>query len=91
VAGASALSGFAQGLGYAVAGTGPLVVGLLRELHGGWTTAFAFLLGGLLVQLLAALAVTRPGTLEPSWAVATRPDRAVGRSGGARQKGPPDC
>src|SRR5690606_8532604 len=34
--GAASLSGFVQGLGYALAGAGPFAVGLLREATGGW-------------------------------------------------------
>ncbi len=40
---AGALSGFAQGWGYAAAATGPLLVGVLHDLTGGWTAPFAFL------------------------------------------------
>lgn len=64
VAGAAALSGFVHGLGYAVAGIGPFAAGLLRELDGTWRSAIAFLLASLLLQVLAGVLVSRPGTLE---------------------------
>ena len=47
---AGALSGFMQGIGYAVAATGPLLVGVLHDVTGGWTAPFAFL--GLTLGLL---------------------------------------
>jgi CP family cyanate transporter-like MFS transporter len=47
---AGALSGFMQGIGYAVAATGPLLVGVLHDVTGGWTAPFAFL--GLTLALL---------------------------------------
>ena len=50
-ASAGALAGFAQGIGYLVAASGPLLVGLLHDLTGGWTAPFGFL-GGTLVLML---------------------------------------
>lgn len=64
VAGAAALSGFTQGLGYMVAGVGPLMAGLLRELSGNWTAPLVFLISGLTIQLAAGYLVTRPGSIE---------------------------
>lgn len=64
VGGAAALAGFTQGLGYAIAGLGPFVVGLLRDLQGGWGGAFAFLLSGLVLQVLSAAVVARSRSLE---------------------------
>jgi CP family cyanate transporter-like MFS transporter len=48
---AGALSGFAQGIGYLFAAAGPLLVGALRDLTGGWTAPFGFLLGTLTLML----------------------------------------
>lgn len=62
--GSAALSGFAQGVGYTVAGAGPLVVGILREATGGWGEAFAFLAATLAVQVAGGLVVCRPRTVE---------------------------
>jgi CP family cyanate transporter-like MFS transporter len=64
VSGAAALAGFTQGLGYAIAGLGPFVVGVLREIQGGWEAPLAFLLGGLVIQVMAGVAVVRGGTIE---------------------------
>ena len=49
-AGAGALSGFAQGIGYFVAGFGPIAVGVLHQATGGWTAPFAVLIGVLVVM-----------------------------------------
>jgi CP family cyanate transporter-like MFS transporter len=51
-ASAGALAGFAQGIGYLAAATGPLLVGLLHELTGGWTAPFGFLAVTLVLMLL---------------------------------------
>ena len=48
-----ALSTFAQGFGYALAGVGPLLVGLLRGATGGYTGMFVLVYAG--VALLAAV------------------------------------
>jgi CP family cyanate transporter-like MFS transporter len=40
------------------------VVGVLREVQGGWEAPFAFLLAGLVLQVLAGVAIARAGTLE---------------------------
>ncbi len=52
---AAALSGMAQGVGYFIAATGPLVVGLLREVSGGWMAPLAFLLLCAGVEVLAGM------------------------------------
>ncbi|WP_448059544.1 CynX/NimT family MFS transporter [Cellulomonas hominis] len=66
-AGAAALSGFTQGVGYAIAGTGPLLVGVLYEQTGGWTAAYVYLLVVLGVLLVAGAVACRPRMLEDSW------------------------
>lgn len=66
-AGASSLSGFTQGIGYAVAATGPLLVGVLYDATGTWTAALLFLIGTLVVLLAAATVACRPVMLEDSW------------------------
>ncbi len=40
---ASELSGMAQGVGYLLASTGPIIVGALRDLTDGWTLPFTFI------------------------------------------------
>ena len=63
-AGSSLLSGATQGLGYALACVGPIVIGLLHEAQGGWGGAYVFLFGSLVVLLAAGIVVSRPRTLE---------------------------
>jgi CP family cyanate transporter-like MFS transporter len=62
--GSAALSGFAQGVGYTVAGAGPLVVGWLRDVTGGWTLGLAFLAATLVVQVAGAAVICRPRMVE---------------------------
>lgn len=57
---ASALSGMAQAVGYLLAAMGPLLVGLLHELVGGWSAPLAMLLVVCVVGSLAALGAGRP-------------------------------
>jgi CP family cyanate transporter-like MFS transporter len=63
-AGAVALSGFAQGLGYSLGALGPLVVGLLHQLTGGWTLPLAVLTATALAAAAAGAVVARPRALE---------------------------
>lgn len=44
-AGAAALSGFSQGTGYLVAAAGPLLIGYLHAISGGWALPVAALRG----------------------------------------------
>jgi MFS transporter, CP family, cyanate transporter len=67
---AASLSSFAQGIGYLIASTGPLLIGFLHTATGGWDVPIAALLGVAVVQLvsgwLAGRAMTVPsGQLEP--------------------------
>ena len=54
------LSAAAQSVGYLLAATGPLAVGLLHEATGGWTAGLTLLLAVLVVQLVVGLAAARP-------------------------------
>jgi CP family cyanate transporter-like MFS transporter len=54
------LSASAQSIGYLIAAGGPLVVGLLHELTGGWTAGLVVLLALAVVQIAAGLAAGRP-------------------------------
>ena len=54
------LSASAQSIGYLVAATGPLAVGLLHEATGGWDTALVLLLAVLVVQAAVGVAGGRP-------------------------------
>ncbi len=62
--GAVALSSFVQSVGYALAATGPLVVGVLHELTGSWTGPILFLAGTAVVVGVAGVVVARPRMLE---------------------------
>jgi MFS transporter, CP family, cyanate transporter len=63
---AASLSGFAQSVGYLIAATGPLVVGLLHTATGSWNMPMVVLLilcgGGLAVGILAARPLVLPGS-----------------------------
>lgn len=63
-AGSVALSGFTQGLGYTLGALGPLSVGVLHQLTGGWTVALVVLIGTALAAALAGTVVARPHMLE---------------------------
>ncbi len=60
---AASLSGFAQGVGYLVATTGPLVVGFLHTTIGGWTVPVVVLLVITGLQLIAGWPAARAVTL----------------------------
>ncbi|GAA2183359.1 MFS transporter [Micromonospora lupini] len=62
--GTVALSAFAQSTGYVIAALGPLLVGILYEVTGGWTAPIGFLLGALVVQTAAGMAIARPRYVE---------------------------
>ncbi len=64
LSGAAALSGFTQGVGYAVAGVGPFVVGVLSDALPGWAPTYVFLGATLVAQLAAATLVARPVVVE---------------------------
>jgi CP family cyanate transporter-like MFS transporter len=61
---AGALSGFAQGFGYAAAAAGPVVVGILHDTTDGWTAPFGFLGVTLALMLLGGIWVAPPGTVD---------------------------
>jgi CP family cyanate transporter-like MFS transporter len=65
--GTVALSGFSQGVGYALGALGPLIVGVLHELSGSWTAPLVFLLLTLLVIGAAGRVVAKPRMLEDDW------------------------
>lgn len=63
-AGTVALSGFAQGIAYALGALGPLLVGLLHDLSGGWTLPLLFLLSVALVAIIPAITLAKPALVE---------------------------
>lgn len=62
---AAGLSGMAQGVGYLIAAIGPLGIGLLRDLTGGWTVPVAILIAIALIEGLPGLAAGRQRTIRP--------------------------
>ena len=60
---AARLSGFAQSVGYALAATGPLVVGWLHDLTPNWNIGLGYILFTSVVALLAGQRAGREGTI----------------------------
>ncbi|SEM54901.1 CynX/NimT family MFS transporter [Nonomuraea pusilla] len=60
----AALSAFGQSAGYLIAGAGPLLVGVLREVTGGWSLPYLMIFGVLVAQLLTGLYAGRDRYLE---------------------------
>ncbi|MGI5216601.1 MFS transporter [Nocardia sp. CA-290969] len=68
-AGSAALSGFTQGVGYALACIGPVVFGMLHTVTGGWAAPFALLGVSVVVLLIGAWQACKPRLLEDGPAV----------------------
>jgi CP family cyanate transporter-like MFS transporter len=62
--GSASLSGMVQGIGYAVAGVGPLAFGLLHDATDAWTASLGLLSGTVGLMLVGAWFACRPGTVE---------------------------
>jgi CP family cyanate transporter-like MFS transporter len=60
----TALSGLVQSGGYLLAVVGPLLVGVLHQVSGGWRVPLLVVLGTLVPQLVSGLRAARPGTVE---------------------------
>jgi CP family cyanate transporter-like MFS transporter len=54
------LSAMAQGIGYLISSTGPLLVGVLHDATGHWTVPLVLLLAMMVPQLLTGLVASRP-------------------------------
>ncbi|MEU7628529.1 MFS transporter [Nocardia sp. NPDC049220] len=65
--GSAALSGFTQGVGYAVACVGPLLFGMLRTATDGWLAPFTMLGVAVLILLAGAWQACKPRMLEDTW------------------------
>jgi CP family cyanate transporter-like MFS transporter len=63
----ASLSGFTQGVGYAVACVGPLLFGMLHTATDGWLAPFAMLSVAVLVLLVSAWQACKPRMLEDTW------------------------
>jgi CP family cyanate transporter-like MFS transporter len=57
----TALSGMVQALGYAVAGCGPFVLGVIHDATGGWSVPLITMLGLCVAMLACGLGAGRPG------------------------------
>ncbi|HZE39815.1 MAG TPA: MFS transporter [Stackebrandtia sp.] len=69
-AGTAAISAFTQSGGYLIAGIGPVLVGVLLDLTGGWTAPFVLLGIAAVTHAVAAWQVTRPRFVEDEVATA---------------------
>lgn len=69
--GSGTLSGFAQGVGYALASVGPFLFGLLHHPGDGWVPSFGMLGAWLLVLSAGAVMVNKPRLLEDAFPVGT--------------------
>jgi CP family cyanate transporter-like MFS transporter len=82
----SALSTLAQGWGYAVAGVGPLLVGLLRGLTGGYTGMFVLVYLGVGLLLVTGWVICRERYVDdemPGFAGGTSADQPLVEVAGA--------
>jgi len=66
-AGSAALSGFMQGVGYALSCLGPLLFGVLHDLSRGWVVPFAMLVVSVAVLLYGGWLACKPRWLEDTW------------------------
>lgn len=73
VAGTTSLSAFAQSIGYVLAGTGPLLVGVLHGATGGWTWPFVLLFVDLGVMAVSGWCIARPRYVEDDLEAAASP------------------
>ena len=60
------MSALAQSIGYVLAATGPVAVGLLRQATGGWTVPLIAILAVLTAQLTAGHLAGRPHLITPT-------------------------
>ena len=60
---ASELSGMAQGVGYTIAATGPVLAGLMHDATGGWTIVLVLLLVMAAIQLVMGLRAGRAAVI----------------------------
>jgi CP family cyanate transporter-like MFS transporter len=58
------LSGFSQTIGYAMAATGPLLVGLMLSATGGWTIPIWVLIATTAAMVAAGLIASAPGYVD---------------------------
>jgi MFS transporter, CP family, cyanate transporter len=78
--GTVALSGFSQGVAYALGALGPLLVGLLHDVGGGWTLPLLFLLVVALVATIPAITLAKPAFVEDELAPPTPTPECAGKA-----------
>ncbi len=83
---AASLSAFAQGIGYLLASTGPLLLGYLHARTGSWTVPVAVLLIVAILELITGWPAGRPLTIPRCAAAPARP--AAGPAAPAAPVGP---
>ncbi|MDO9394938.1 MAG: MFS transporter [Herbiconiux sp.] len=66
-AGTVALSSFVQSAGYGLGALGPLLLGVLHDLTGGWTAALLLLIGTAVGVVICGFVLARPRMLEDQW------------------------
>ncbi|MFG1667312.1 MFS transporter [Streptomyces sp. Y7] len=62
---AAELSGMAQTVGYLLAGLGPLALGVLHDMSGGWRVPLVVLIALVVPEAAAGLLAARPGQIRP--------------------------
>ena len=71
----ASLSAFAQSVGYVLAGTGPVLVGVLHGASGGWGSSFVLLFATLVVLVVAGWQAACPRYVEDELTPAAEPPR----------------
>ena len=74
----AAVSAFTQGVGYVIAGAGPLLFGVLYGATGSWTVPFAILFVVLGIACASGLLAVRPGLVDEELTASRRPPRTRG-------------
>ncbi|WP_204046269.1 MFS transporter, partial [Acrocarpospora phusangensis] len=77
--GTAALSAFTQSVGYLVAGAGPLLIGVLYDVTGGWTWPFVVLFAVVVAQMLTGWYVGADRVIEDE--ARAVPDRVAATAG----------
>lgn len=62
--GTSALSSMVQGFGYLIASLGPVTIGFVHDVTGGWTVPLWFLFALMVPKLIGGLVAARPGYVD---------------------------
>jgi CP family cyanate transporter-like MFS transporter len=68
---AATLSGMAQSVGYTLAATGPIALGAMHDLTGGWDAPIVLMLVGTVALVACGLGASRPGSVGSRASAAT--------------------